>query len=192
MPLSDPYDLLGLLPDATRREIRAAYRRRAADCHPDRQPPDKKAWALEQMVQLNAARDLLFDPHQRAQYHRDNAAAIRWKMEAAQAARAQAPNGSAAPYWAWGANLRAERRRRRMFRKRVKLALAMIGGVIMGATAGLLLLALSNSAELRAQVSVVAAAFGVWLSLAGSMIGALFIAVLLALLLAGLGQLLKR
>lgn len=64
----DPYDLLGIHHDATPDDIRAAYRRRAAECHPDHQPPEKRSWAEEQMKWLNEARDLLLDPTQRAKY----------------------------------------------------------------------------------------------------------------------------
>jgi hypothetical protein len=67
-PTLDPYFLLDVPLNATSEEIRAAYRRRAAACHPDIQPPEKKAWALEQMKELNAARDLLLDPARRTQY----------------------------------------------------------------------------------------------------------------------------
>ena len=64
----DPYYLLGLPQTATADQIRAAYRRKAAETHPDRQPPDQRAAAEEQMKQLNAARDLLLDPRRRATY----------------------------------------------------------------------------------------------------------------------------
>lgn len=64
----DPYYLLGIELHATSDEIRAAYRRRAAEIHPDTQPPEKREWASERMKQLNAARDLLLDPKRRAEY----------------------------------------------------------------------------------------------------------------------------
>jgi hypothetical protein len=66
--MTDPFALLGLTPAATAEEIRAAYRRRAAQVHPDLQPREKKEWAAEQMRQLNAARDFLLDPRQRAAF----------------------------------------------------------------------------------------------------------------------------
>lgn len=66
--VSNPYERLGLASNATDDEIRAAYRRRAAQVHPDRQPAERKEWAAEQMRQLNAARDLLLDPKRRAGY----------------------------------------------------------------------------------------------------------------------------
>jgi hypothetical protein len=64
----DPYYLLGVELNTTPDDIRAAYRRRAAEIHPDLQPPEKREWASERMKQLNAARDLLLDPERRAKY----------------------------------------------------------------------------------------------------------------------------
>lgn len=68
MPAPDPYLVLGLKPSATADEVRAAYRRLAAQIHPDTQPADRKDWAAEQMRTLYAARDLLLDPDRRAEY----------------------------------------------------------------------------------------------------------------------------
>jgi len=64
----DPYYLLGVELNATSDDIRATYRRRAAEIHPDIQPPEKREWASERMKQLNAARDLLLDAGRRAKY----------------------------------------------------------------------------------------------------------------------------
>ena len=80
-PDFDPYDMLGIAPSAAPDEIRAAYRRLAAACHPDTQPPEKKAWASEQMVRLTAARDLLLNPRQRVRYHREHTDNLQWKVE---------------------------------------------------------------------------------------------------------------
>lgn len=63
---SNPHTVLGVPPHASEDDIRAAYRRRAAQVHPDVQPADKKAWAETQMRELNAARDRLLDPTHRA------------------------------------------------------------------------------------------------------------------------------
>jgi hypothetical protein len=76
--MDNPYTLLGLPPGASPDEIRAAYRRLAAERHPDVHPPEKKQWASEQMVQLNAARDLLLDPARRAAYDAARARTPHW------------------------------------------------------------------------------------------------------------------
>jgi hypothetical protein len=55
VPRSDPYQLLGVSPGASRAEIRRAYRRRAMTVHPDVAGPDTTA----RMAELNAARDEL-------------------------------------------------------------------------------------------------------------------------------------
>jgi hypothetical protein len=80
-PDFDPYAVLGIFPNAAPDEIRAAYRRLAAVCHPDTQPEAKKAWATEQMVKLNTARDLLLNMRRRVQYHREPADALWWQVE---------------------------------------------------------------------------------------------------------------
>lgn len=63
---ANPHSVLGLPPSATEDDIRAAYRRKAAQVHPDVQPAEKKAWAEAQMRELNAARDWLLDPAHRS------------------------------------------------------------------------------------------------------------------------------
>jgi len=45
----DPYKILGVSPDATREEAQKAYRKKAAECHPDR------GGSHEDMVKVNAA-----------------------------------------------------------------------------------------------------------------------------------------
>jgi len=96
-PDFDPFAVLGVLPQATPDEIRSAYRQMAAACHPDTQPPEKKAWASEQMIRLTAARDLLLDPRSRlrvqaarASVPRQEAERDRWRERAAQTAYADA------------------------------------------------------------------------------------------------------
>ena len=96
-PDFDPFAVLGVLPQATPDEIRSAYRQMAAACHPDTQPPEKKAWASEQMIRLTAARDLLLDPRSRARVQaarasvpRQEAERDRWRERAAQTAYADA------------------------------------------------------------------------------------------------------
>jgi len=60
----DPYRVLGVSPDATPREIRDAYRRRARMAHPDLAGEDSASW----MRDLNAAWEVLKDPGRRAAY----------------------------------------------------------------------------------------------------------------------------
>lgn len=62
----DPYACLGVAPDATRDDIRRAYRRRAKNTHPDHNPNDPDAAARFQALQDAYA--LLSDPERRARY----------------------------------------------------------------------------------------------------------------------------
>jgi len=110
-PDFDPYAVLDLPPNATPDEIRAAYRRRAAECHPDVLPPEKKAWAVEQMVQLNAARDLLLNFRRRVQYHREHAGHLQWQAE-----KAHWRQNTSAARTAYAAAPRPQRRSRSRWR----------------------------------------------------------------------------
>lgn len=60
------YDRLGIRPDATSSEIRSAYRRRARDVHPDKQPDDPNA--MRKFRELSAAYQTLSDPALRKRY----------------------------------------------------------------------------------------------------------------------------
>jgi len=64
----NPYETLGLSANASQTEIVRAYRRLARQFHPDRQPPERKVWAEEQMKRLNEAYAILGDPQVRARY----------------------------------------------------------------------------------------------------------------------------
>jgi len=70
----DPYELLGLQRNATQAEVRAAFRRLAAEHHPDRNPndPDSKA----RFQEINAAFQILSDDQRRAAYDRYGKAAF--------------------------------------------------------------------------------------------------------------------
>ena len=68
--LPNYYDLLGLERGATDDEIERAYRRRAAQIHPDRffDDPERRVQAEAELKQLNEAMRLLRDPTRRARY----------------------------------------------------------------------------------------------------------------------------
>lgn len=56
----DPYDVLGVPPDATMKDVRAAWKQAVRDSHPDRLvargvPPEAVALASRRMIDINAA-----------------------------------------------------------------------------------------------------------------------------------------
>jgi curved DNA-binding protein CbpA len=61
----NPYERLGITPDASAAEIRAAYRRLAQEVH-----PDHGRASLDEMALLNDAYVILRDPDRRAAYDR--------------------------------------------------------------------------------------------------------------------------
>jgi DnaJ-class molecular chaperone len=64
----NPYDILGVKPDASAEQIRGAYRRLARKLHPDLNPGDRTA--EERFKRVSAAHDLLGDPDKRARFDR--------------------------------------------------------------------------------------------------------------------------
>jgi curved DNA-binding protein CbpA len=68
MEKSSHYQILGASITAPQKEIARAYRRLARRFHPDLQPPERKAWAEEQMKRLNEAYAVLGDPAARRRY----------------------------------------------------------------------------------------------------------------------------
>jgi molecular chaperone DnaJ len=68
MAQRDLYEILGVSKGATPEEIKAAFRKLAAQHHPDRNPDDPKA--AVRFKELNAAYQVLSDPQRRAMYDR--------------------------------------------------------------------------------------------------------------------------
>jgi DnaJ domain len=66
---NDYYILLGVTPHASVEEIQRAYRQRAKETHPDRNP-DRREWATENFQRLNEAYAILADSTLRLEYDR--------------------------------------------------------------------------------------------------------------------------
>lgn len=66
MAFIDYYKVMGVPKDIPQKDIRAAYRKRSKQFHPDLHPDDPKAKAKFQM--LNEAYEVLNDPEKRAKY----------------------------------------------------------------------------------------------------------------------------
>ncbi len=62
--VTDPYRVLGVPRNATKDEIKKAYRKKAKECHPDFHPDDPKA--SERMNEVNEAYDMLMNPEKYA------------------------------------------------------------------------------------------------------------------------------
>jgi curved DNA-binding protein CbpA len=69
MSVHDPYEVLGVGPNATRGELTSAYRRAVHRVHPDVRPNDTRAAAAE-FAALREAYELLCDPNRRAAHDR--------------------------------------------------------------------------------------------------------------------------
>ena len=64
--IHDPYQVLGVSPDASDEEIKQAYRRLAKKYHPDLNPGDQEA--ARKMQEINAAYDQIKDPGSAGQH----------------------------------------------------------------------------------------------------------------------------
>jgi molecular chaperone DnaJ len=72
--MRDPYDILGVDRSATQDELKSAFRKMAAQHHPDRNPGDDGAH--QRFKEINAAYQILSDPQKRAAFDRFGAAGL--------------------------------------------------------------------------------------------------------------------
>jgi curved DNA-binding protein CbpA len=84
---SDPYKVLQVDPEAEDEVIQAAYRRLAQKYHPDRA---SGAEAMERMVSINAAWELIGEPARRAAYDRS----VRQRLATAASGGTPSPGGA--------------------------------------------------------------------------------------------------
>lgn len=75
MTKRDYYEILGVSRNATQEEIKKAYRQKALQYHPDRNPGDKEA--EEKFKEAAEAYEVLSDPEKRARYDRYGHAGVR-------------------------------------------------------------------------------------------------------------------
>jgi DnaJ-class molecular chaperone len=75
MTLQEARELLGLALKATKKEIRAAYRRAARRWHPDQAPAGAESEYRARMQQVNAAYQIIIKFIEDYQYHLDEAEA---------------------------------------------------------------------------------------------------------------------
>ena len=67
--MKDYYDILGISPKASSKEIRERYRALVTSCHPDKfQDAQEKSCAEETIKGINQAYEILRDPQRRASY----------------------------------------------------------------------------------------------------------------------------
>lgn len=77
MEYRDYYQVLGVDRNATEKDIKSAFRRKAQEYHPDLHPNDKTA--EEKFKALNEAYEVLRDPDKRAKYDRLGSSYAQWQ-----------------------------------------------------------------------------------------------------------------
>jgi len=91
----DYYARLGVRPSASTEEIRRAYREKAQETHPDRNPDDPRA--AERFQAVKEAYQVLRDPERRARYDDDRSA--RGRLPEGLTINQQAPAGCGGYVW---------------------------------------------------------------------------------------------
>jgi len=71
--MSTYHDILGVSPEASQAEIKAAFRERALECHPDRADDGEKEEAQEEFVRVREAFEILSDEEDRRRPRRRSA-----------------------------------------------------------------------------------------------------------------------
>jgi len=91
MARRDYYEILGVSPDATAEGIRAAYRRKVKELHPDRAGEE----AVEAFRELQEAYEVLADARRRQEYDRERQRARPVSVQTGQASRSSFPSSPA-------------------------------------------------------------------------------------------------
>lgn len=79
----DAYAVLGVAPDATQEQLKAAHRALVRRHHPDLAPPDEREAATRRVQDINVAYGLVRDPRRRAEYDRLRASGASAALDAA-------------------------------------------------------------------------------------------------------------